>query len=163
MPYPVQASSYKRRTHRAFKSTASRYTPTRTTTYKHPHVLQRELVLPHAHLPVPVHDHARHTLILHPGRDRVHGPGSTRHTTATPNGHGTSICTGAGTSGVYCCVLPRLHVLNYFPIVPGRTCDKSRYHICCVQEIDVTHTTYGNTAPLSTPYYSGIRSMNYFP
>jgi hypothetical protein len=163
VPYPVQASSYKRRTHRAFKSTASRYTPTRTPTYKHPHVLQRELVLPHAHLPVPVHDHARHTLILHPGRDRVHGPGSTRPTTATPNGHGTSICTGAGTSGVYCCVLPRLHVLNYFPIVPGRTCDKSRYHICCVQEIDVTHTTYGNTAPPSTPYHSGIRSMNYLP
>ena len=49
------------------------------------------------------------------------------------------MCTSARTSGAYYLVLPRLHVLNNFPLVPGRPCDKSRCRICCVPEIDVIH------------------------
>ena len=79
-------------------------------THQHPHpqtetrtvikltnVLQRELGL-RPHLPVPLHDRGHGTLMFHPGRDHVHGPGSTRPTTATLNGRRTSL---ARTSGVY--------------------------------------------------------------
>jgi hypothetical protein len=65
------------------------------------HVPPCELVLRRAHLLLPVHDHGRCPAIPHPSEDHVRGPDSTHSTTATPNGHGTSMCTGARTSGVY--------------------------------------------------------------
>jgi hypothetical protein len=76
------------------------------------HVPPCELVLRRAHLLLPVHDHGRCPAILHPSEDHVRGPDSTHSTTATPNCHGTSMRTGARTSGVYYRVLSRLHVLK---------------------------------------------------
>lgn len=78
------------------RHTTHQLAPTRTeshTTHLHQPCGSTTVVLRRTYLPLP-------TLIFHPDRVRVHSPRSTRLTTAT-NSHGTGMCTGARTSGLY--------------------------------------------------------------
>jgi hypothetical protein len=47
----------------------------------------RRLTVTAQDLPQPVHDHGRCTLIFHPGRDRIHGPGCPRNSGTNLTSH----------------------------------------------------------------------------